>query len=256
MIISKSRPVPEKAIETVRVLIVEDVRTVAVAMSASLQQFGMEVEIAVNGAQAVERKASFKPDVVLVDLELPDINGISLVERFAAEGDCGVIVVTANDVSAMRISGLDTGADDYIVKPAAPRELAARINALHRRMNKPASVRRLRIFVDPAQRCLIGQDGQRTLMTEAEMTALETLIDAAGSSVSREWLSRVALKRPLNSDDRAVDQLVMKIRRKIASLGASERVILSARRQGYVIAEPALFRMVQATVMDSPPIPN
>jgi DNA-binding response OmpR family regulator len=237
------------------VLIVEDILTVAVAMRASLQQAGMEIEIAQTGADAIEQKALFKPDIVLVDLELPDMHGIALVERFSGDGDCGVIVVTANDLAAMRVIGLETGADDYIVKPAAPRELAARIQALHRRMNKPAAVRRLRIFVDPAQRCLIGREGERTLMTEAEMTALETLIDAGGASVSREWLSRVALKRPLNSDDRAVDQLVMKIRRKIAALGASERVILSARRQGYVIAEPALFRVVQTTMSDGP-LPN
>lgn len=254
-VISPTRPVASaSSAENLRVLIVEDVLTVAITMRASLQQVGMEVAIAQTGADAIDQKATFKPDVVLVDLELPDMNGIALVERFAAEGDCGLIVVTANDVAAMRVAGLDMGADDYIIKPAPPRELAARIQALHRRMNKPAAVRRLRIFVDPAQRCLIGREGERTLMTEAEMTALETLIDAAGTSVSRDWLSRVALKRPLNSADRAVDQLVMKIRRKIASLGASERVILSARRQGYVIAEPALFRVVQTTVSDGPAV--
>ena len=70
------------------------------------------------------------------------------------------------------------------------------------------------------------------------------LLDAGGVSVSREWLSRIALKRPLHADDRAVDQLVMKLRRKLASQGASDRVILSARRQGYMIADPSLFRAI------------
>jgi DNA-binding response OmpR family regulator len=139
---------------------------------------------------------------------------------------------------------LETGADDYMVKPAPARELVARIRALHRRMNRPQSDRMLRIYIDPAQRCLIGATGERTALTEAEMSALDTLLDAGGVSVSREWLSRIALKRPLHADDRAVDQLVMKLRRKLASQGASDRVILSARRQGYMIADPSLFRAI------------
>jgi len=124
------------------------------------------------------------------------------------------------------------------------RELVARIRALHRRMHRPQSDRMLRIYIDPAQRCLIGATGERTSLTEAEMSALDTLLDAGGVSVSREWLSRIALKRPLHADDRAVDQLVMKLRRKLASQGASDRVILSARRQGYMIADPSLFRAI------------
>ncbi len=231
-----------------RVLVVEDVPTVAASIQAALMAAGMEVELAMTGAEAIERKASFKPEIILVDLGLPDMGGIELVERFAADGDCGVIVVTANDEEGQRIAGLDTGADDYMVKPVPGRELAARIRAVHRRMSKPAALRQLRIYVDPAQRCLVGQDGRRTLLTEAELSALETLLDAAGSSVARDWLSRVALKRPLHADDRAVDQLVMKLRRKLQEQGASERVILSARRQGYMIADPSLFRM-----LDVPP---
>jgi DNA-binding response OmpR family regulator len=227
-----------------RVLIVEDIPTIAASMQATLRQAGMEIALAVDGAEAVTRKRAFGPDVILVDLELPDMNGIALVERFAAEGDCGLIVVTANDEAAARVAGLETGADDYLVKPVPPRELAARIQAVHRRVNKAPSARPLRIYIDPMQRCLVGSNGERTLLTEAEMAALETLLDAGGSSVSREWLSRTALKRALNADDRAVDQLVMKLRRKLAIHGASERVILSARRQGYVITDPSLFRMM------------
>jgi two-component system OmpR family response regulator len=236
---------PRRAVKPVarlRVLIVEDVPTTAAATQAALLQSGMDVEVAATGHEALERKISFRPDIALVDLGLPDIDGFSLIERFAQDGDCGVIVVTVNDEEAARVSGLETGADDYLVKPTLPRELVARIRALHRRLNKPAATRQLRIFLDHAERGLVGPDGQRTPLTEAEMAALETLLDARGVSVSRDFLSRVALKRPLHADDRAVDQLVMKLRRKLAAHGASERVILSARRQGYVIADPSLFR--------------
>lgn len=241
------RPVPRKPAKPpsrIRVLIVEDVRTVAMTVQALLLPAGMDVELAETGAEAWQLKLHFRPDIALIDLGLPDVEGFELVERFARAGDCGIILLTANDEESARVMALETGADDYMVKPAPSRELIARIRALHRRMNRPQADRMLRIYVDPAQRCLVGTGGERTALTEAEMSALDTLLDAGGVSVSREWLSRIALKRPLHADDRAVDQLVMKLRRKLASQGASDRVILSARRQGYVIADPSLFRAV------------
>jgi two-component system catabolic regulation response regulator CreB len=238
------RPSARKPVQQIRVLVVEDVRTVAISVQAVLLQAGMEVEIAETGAEAWERKQEFRPDIALIDLGLPDVEGFELVERFATPGDCGIILLTANDEESARVMALETGADDYMVKPAPARELVARIRALHRRLHRPQSDRMMRIYIDPSQRCLIGATGERTSLTEAEMSALDTLLDAGGVSVSREWLSRIALKRPLHADDRSVDQLVMKLRRKLASQGASERVILSARRQGYVIADPSLFRAI------------
>lgn len=227
-----------------RVLLVEDVATVAAAMQAALRGAGFEVEHVLTGAEAVAGKQSFRPEIALIDLGLPDVDGIELVERFAAEGDCGVIVVTGNDETAARVAGLETGADDYLVKPVQPSELIARIRAVHRRMTKPAAgPAPTRISVDFARRCLVTPQGQQILLTEAEMLALEALLEAGGTAVAREALSRAALKRELHADDRAVDQLVMKLRRKLTEAGTSERIILSARRQGYTIADPGLFRM-------------
>lgn len=230
-----------------RVLIVEDIAPVAAAVEAALRSSGMETERAGTGAEAIERKAAFQPDIVLLDLQLPDVIGFSLMERFARDGDCGLIVVTSSSDEALRVEGLDRGADDYLIKPVPMRELAARIRALYRRLTRsdmrepppPAT----QIVVEPAHRCLIGRQGERTLLSEAEFTALETLLDADGAPVSREWLGKVALKRPLHEDDRSVDQLVLKLRRKLSSAGAAERTILSARRQGYVIPDPSLFRV-------------
>ena len=235
-----------------RVLIVEDIAPVAAAVAAALRSSGVVVELASTGMEAVARKADFHPDIVLMDLQLPDMNGLDLVERFARDGDCGLIVVTANGDEAARVDGLDRGADDYLVKPVPMRELAARIRALYRRLTRrdiqatPAAMT-TQIVLDQAHRCLIGLSGGQTALSEAEFTALETLLDADGAPVSRDWLGRVALKRPLHPDDRSVDQLVLKLRRKLASSGASERTILSARRQGYVIPDPTLFRVAGAS---------
>jgi two-component system response regulator CpxR len=229
-----------------RVLIVEEHSMVATAVDAALRAAGMLTELAATGAQAIEHKSRFRPDVVLLDLQLPDVNGLDLVERFARDGDCGVIVMTSNGDESARVDGLDRGADDYLVKPVPMRELAARIRALYRRLTRldmrpptPAT----QILLDPAHRCLIGLNGSQTSLSEAEFTALETLLDADGAPVSREWLGRSALKRSLHADDRSVDQLVLKLRRKLSLCGAAERTILSARRQGYVIPDPSLFRI-------------
>jgi two-component system catabolic regulation response regulator CreB len=230
-----------------RVLIVEDGATMAAAIAAALREAGMAARIAMTGAEAIAAKAEFRPDVVLVDLELPDVCGMQLVARFAREADCGVIVVTSNGAEATRIAGLETGADDYIVKPAALRELAARIRAVHRRLSRPEpepARRSSPLTFDHARRLLIGAKEATVALTEAEDGILGALLDANGAIVSRESLGVVALRRILHADDRSVDQLVLKLRRKIVSLGASERTILSARRQGYLIPDPLRFRQL------------
>jgi two-component system response regulator CpxR len=237
-----------------RVLIVDDLISVATEVEAALRASGMLTDQAATGAAAIERKTLFRPDVVLLNLQLPDMNGFDLVERFARDGDCGVIVLTGNGDETARVDGLDRGADDYLVNPVPMRELAARIRALYRRLTRldvrPAAA--TQILLDPAHRCLVGLNGGQTSLSEAEFTALETLLDADGAPVSREWLGRSALKRPLHADDRSVDQLVLKLRRKLSLCGAAERTILSARRQGYVIPDPSLFRVAAPVTLTAP----
>ena len=243
--------------QTPRVLIVEDIAPVAAAVDAVLRGQGMLTVCAGTGAEAIARKAEFRPDIVLLDLQLPDVAGFELVDRFAAAADCGLIVVTSASDEALRIEGLDRGADDYLVKPVPMRELIARIRALHRRLQRSdlrESPLALQIVLEPAHRCLVGQRGEHTLLSEAEFLALETLLEADGAPVSREWLGQAALKRSLHEDDRSVDQLVLKLRRKLSATGAPERTILSARRQGYVIPDPSLFRVaVGSTAPRQPP---
>ena len=230
-----------------RVLIVEDGATMAAAIEAALREAGMDTRTEMTGAEAIVAKSEFHPDVVLVDLELPDVYGMQLVARFAREADCGVIVVTVNGAEASRIAGLEAGADDYIVKPAALRELAARIRAVHRRLYRPEPASAgSGLTMDHTRRLLLGANAASVTLTEAEAGILNALLDANGASVSRESLGAVALKRTLHADDRSVDQLVLKLRRKLVSVGASERIILSARRHGYLIPDPSQFHQRQA----------
>ena len=225
-----------------RVLIVEDTATVAAIIQAGLNLAGIATELAQSRLEAIERKATFKPDIVLLDLGLPDSDGLGLMHQIVAQGDCGIIVITATIDEATRIAGLDTGADDYLVKPIRIRELAARIRALHRRLHGRAEQRPGVLTLDRAERAIFREANSSTTLTEAEAAALDTLINAQGTSVSRERLTKTALQRPLNSMDRSIDQLIMKLRRKLMEQGAGPRVILSVRSEGYIITEPALFR--------------
>jgi DNA-binding response OmpR family regulator len=227
----------------VRVLVVEDVATVAAVIESALRSAGMETVCVPSGAAALASREMFRPDIVLLDLSLPDMDGLTLVAPFTEDG-CGVIVVTSTGEEAARVQALDIGADDYVVKPVLVHELAARIRAVHRRLQgrSVAGERRARILVNTALRRVAGPGGSHSDLTEAEMLTLDCLLDAAGIPVSREWLSRLALKRPTHAEDRSVDQLVLKLRRKLAALGCPERTILSVRRQGYVINDPGLFQ--------------
>ena len=237
--------------EALRVLVIEDSAGLAATIQVSLRLAGMEAEIAATGEAAIAVHERFHPDILLVDLGLPDMDGLELVARFANMGGCGIIVITANGEEAARVQGLETGADDYVVKPLAMRELVARVRAVHRRARQAVQAQAAAppsegLSIDHAKRLLRGQGETPALLTEAEYLALTHLLDAAGAPVSRDALSLAALRRNLHSDDRSVDQLVLKLRRKLTEQGASPRSILSVRGQGYLIADPSVFRATEA----------
>lgn len=233
---------------SLRVLIVEDSATVSVAISVALGNDGMQTRLAQTGADGLAAFESFKPDMILLDLELPDANGLDLLGQLGGRPGCGVIVVTSSGAEAQRIAGLELGADDYLVKPVPLRELAARIRAVHRRLTRatPSLGETAQLYFDMTRRLLLSANQRPVLLTEAEAEALTVLLQARGEAVSRARLSEVALKRPLHDEDRSVDQIVLKLRRKIASLGASDRTILSMRRTGYAIPLPTPFQNTPA----------
>lgn len=228
-----------------RVLLVGHPVPVAARLAAALRADAADVEIAATGAEALLLLERFQPGVVLLYATPLQPATPAMIAPLAGAGGCGVIVLLAEDNEAARIAGLDAGADDVLSVGAADAELGARVRAVHRRVGRAFALAHEptgQILLEPAHRCLVSPTGARTALSEAEFVALETLLDADGAPVSRDWLGRVALKRPLHSEDRSVDQLVLKLRRKLVAAGASERIILSARRQGYVIADPSRFR--------------
>ena len=230
-----------------RVLVIEDDLAVAQAMARGMERCGITVALAATGAKGMALAHSFAPDVVLVDLELPDTNGVDLLNWLTSRPGCGVIVVSGMGEEADRIVGLELGADDYIVKPPRMREMVARIRAVHRRVQRRAGT----AAPSPAREVVVGpirihrptrtvtvEDGRRIPLTSAEFTLLDTLADANGQPVSRDSLSEAALRRPWRPEDRSVDQLVFSLRHKLPTDEAGATLIHSVRGAGYLLRAP------------------
>ena len=236
-----------------RVLIIEDQTEVARAIRGVVDRAGMLTAWAATGAEAQALARSFEPHVALVDIELPDISGIVLIRWLLAQIGCGIIAVTGQAEAADRIIGLEVGADDYIVKPPLPRELVARIRAVHRRVvlrrtasppvaaSKPARTNTVTVGtmqVDLQRRVATGPSGKSVTLTAAEGTALGLLVEAKGSPVSREQLCVAALRRELNAEARAVDQLIFNLRKKLAPTEEGRQVFQTVRGLGYSLHLP------------------
>jgi DNA-binding response OmpR family regulator len=237
-----------------RVLLIEDNAAVAETLQKFIERSGMRTAWAQTGAKAIELKRTFAPDVVLVDLELPDTNGVALIGWLADLQDCGIIVVSGRGEEAERIVGLELGADDYIAKPPQLREMVARIRAVHRRSHlrtaargearaAPAAPTTLPVQIGPwsidlQRRAVLDRSGKPLGITAAEFAALQELLLAGGQAVTRERLSEVALRRPWRAEDRSIDQLIFSLRRKLGDGDAGMRMIQSVRGAGYILVTP------------------
>ncbi len=237
-----------------RVLIVEDNQPVGETIQRFLERSGMSTVWAQTGTRAYELKTQFQPDVVLVDLELPDVSGGALIEWLATQQDCGIIVVSSRAEEGERLVGLELGADDYVAKPAQLRELVARIRAVHRRAQRratsepaqprtppvPVTVHRIGPYrVDTRARSVTMKDGQIVPLTGAEFMVLQMLLEADGQPVSRTTLCDQALRRPWRAEDRSIDQLVFHLRRKLSEADSNGRLIQAVRGAGYFLVADA-----------------
>ncbi len=229
-----------------RILLIEDDEDVGQSLVRVLERSGMPTAWATTGTEGLKLRASFHPDIALVDLNLPDADGISLVTWLSQHGDCGIIVISGFGGEADRVVGLELGADDFVTKPPHLRELLARIRAVHRRVRlraapKPSprdeqAVTIGQIQIDLVHRAVHTLAGERISLTAAEFTALETMLAANGKPVSRDQLCEAALHRPWRPDDRSVDQLIFNLRQKLPGSYAGTGLIHSIRGAGYLLA--------------------
>jgi two-component system response regulator MprA len=220
-----------------RVLVVEDDLDIAGVLRRSLDKEGYEVRLAADGEAALDEAGVFEPDAVVLDLGLPKLDGVEVCRRLRADGDVPILILTARDAIDARVVGLDSGADDYLVKPFERDELLARMRALLRRRPPRGSafmvVGDLRLNPDTRE----VFRGERQLdLTAREFELLEYLLRNARIVVSRQALLDEVWGYHPFAETNTVDVFISNLRRKL-EVGGEPRVLHTMRGAGYVIRE-------------------
>lgn len=219
------------------VLIVEDEATIVDLERLYLTNSGFGVHVETDGAQALAAIARLRPAAIVLDIGIPNVDGLELCRLLRARGDwTPVVFVTARDDEVDRILGLELGADDYLTKPFSPRELVARVRALIRRSTVQAGSEQRRIAdvrLDPVRR-RVEVAGRRVELTATEFDLLEHLMSQPGRVFTREQLLSSVWGVADYSSSRTVDVHVAQLRLK---LGDASGVIRTVRGVGYSAAE-------------------
>jgi len=225
-----------------RVLVIDDDRELCELVREYLVQECFYVDLIHEGRHGLEQALSGKYDVVILDVMLPGMNGLQVLQAIRRASRVGVLMLTARGEDVDRILGLEHGADDYLPKPFNPRELVARIRAVLRRL-RPAgatdglwSPERLELgdlYLDQGSRtCRVG--GTTVELTTTEFDLLVALIKSSGRVISRKDLVRVVLDREFSPFDRSIDVHVSNLRKKLGVTAEGIERIRSIRNVGYL----------------------
>ena len=232
---------PDDVTMATRILMIEDDARLASMVAADLGRNALEVRVAATAEEGLARLAREPFDLVLLDLMLPDADGLDVCRRIRAAGSAiPVIMLTAKGDPTDRVVGLELGADDYVGKPFDPRELLARIRAVLRRPavasgSAPRGLRFGRLEVDADAR-VARVDGVERPMTSHQFNILLAMAERAGRVLSREQLMEAVKGEALEAFDRSIDVHVARIRAAIEDDPKSPRRILTVRGAGYVFA--------------------
>ncbi|WP_295044811.1 response regulator transcription factor [uncultured Paracoccus sp.] len=221
------------------ILIVDDARDIRDPLAAFLSRQGFRTRTAANAAEARPLLDAGGANLAIIDIMMPGESGLSLCAHVTQTSRIPVILLSACAEETDRIRGLDHGADDYVTKPFSPRELIARIRAILRRVpaerpSVPSERRRFgRLVHDPGRSLLTDDQGRAIELTTGENRLLGTLLDHAGQTVSRARLLELMRGRSPRAYDRAVDNTVSRLRRKIGDEGRPAQVIVTEWGGGY-----------------------
>ena len=223
--------------EQPHVLVVDDDSRIAAALRRALIYEGYHVEVAPDGQIALNRARERMPDLAILDVMMPGIDGLEVTRRLRAEGDVPILLLTARDGTADRVKGLDSGADDYLVKPFAYEELLARVRALLRR-RAPRARRTLRyadVVMDLATREV--KRGEQLIPTTAkEFDLLQHFMRNPGQVLRREQLLDAVWGFNFGASSNVVDVYVGYLRQKLEQ-GDQPRLLQTVRGVGYILKE-------------------
>jgi len=226
-----------------KVLVVEDDATVSSVLSAYLRQAGFDPRVCVDGPSALREWAQWRPDVVVLDVMLPGLSGLEVLQRRRADDDAAaVIILSARGEEEDRLLGLEVGADDYVVKPFSPREAVLRVRALLRRAERlgrgsmlPRTLSFGEVTVDIGARVArLGRD--ELALTHREFDLLAYLMAHAGETFSKEQLMRRVWGWDFG-DTSTVTVHVRRLREKIEADPSDPRLVLTVRGAGYRFAQ-------------------
>ncbi|MCW0046163.1 response regulator transcription factor [Brevundimonas sp. BT-123] len=227
-------------------LVVDDDREIRNLLSDHLEQHGFRTVKAADGRAMKAALAAGPVDLVVLDLNLPDEDGLSLCRGIRAASKTPVIILTARGDPIDRIVGLEMGADDYMAKPFEPRELVARIRTVLRRTGGEATAVEGRHAdfsgwsLDIAARALTAPDGRLAPLSGADFDLLHTLVRNGSKPLSRERIR--ALSTVADADDRAIDLRVSRLRQKLGDDAKAPALIRTVRSLGYMLAGPVTWR--------------
>jgi len=203
-----------------KILIVDDEKDIRDLIKAYLDKEGFQVFEAGDGKEAIEHARLVQPDLVVLDIMLPNLNGLEVLSTLRRESDIYVIMLTARTEEMDKLVGLNMGADDYLTKPFSPKELVARVNAAMRRLSMAGSKTRKPSFnfahvrLDSASR-LAWLDDQLLELTAIEFDLLMTLMAHPGQALSRDQLLEEVWGREYFGDTRVVDVHIGHVRKKL-----------------------------------------
>lgn len=235
---TSGQPRPDTAIMAERILMIDDDSRLAGMVSDYLGGAGFRVTVAgtAQSGEALLKREAF--DAVILDLMLPDADGLDLCRRLRGATDVPILMLTARGEPMDRVVGLEVGADDYLAKPFEPRELQARLRAILRRKGtvvKSDTLRFGRLEIDKGAR-LVRVDGEERTITSYQFALLLALAERAGRVLSRDALMDLLKGEKLEAFDRSVDVHVSRIRAAIEDDAKKPRRILTVRGAGYVFA--------------------
>jgi DNA-binding response OmpR family regulator len=208
-----------------RILVVDDEKHIVQLVKLYLTNEGYQVEVATSGREALDKARQLRPDLIVLDLMLPELSGLEVCRQLRQESDVPIIMLTARDEAEDRVAGLELGADDYVTKPFNPRELAARVKAVLRRSTGVGTSQRVLevgdIRIDP-DRHEVTVGGRRVDLRPKEFELLSVLARRPGVVFPRERLCQLVWGPDFFGDQRTVDVHITWLRDKLR--GASARI--------------------------------
>lgn len=225
-----------------KALVVDDDRVLADVLAFALRREGFQVVLAFDGAAALERWAQEQPDLVVLDVNMPRLDGFAVCRRIRAQADTPIILLTVRGEEDDIVHGLKLGADDYVTKPFSPRQLVARVHAVLRRAGRsvtPAVRRAGELTLDPSRRELHFGGGEPIPLTPLESRLLDYLILNAGHVLTAEAII-TQVWGPEGGDRDMLRQLIHRLRGKVARACGAEADDLGTAHHVYIETVPGL----------------